>query len=208
MKINQNKTKLMLFNPCKIYEFQPDMYIDGVKIEVVKERKLLGVMISDDLNWHANTTHITRKAYARLWVLRRLKKMGASRATLVDVFYKQVRSVLEYAAVVLDAALTQDDILKIERVQKSACSIILGADYSSYEEATFTLNLKTLSERRRILAKKFATKASKHPTHSNWFVKKPRRTIYQIKKNHIQASMWKNRQISTLRHTILDKPAQ
>ena len=44
MKINQNKTKLMLFNPCKIYEFQPDMYIDGVKIEVVKEMKIEHIM--------------------------------------------------------------------------------------------------------------------------------------------------------------------
>ena len=97
--------------------------------------------------------------------------MGASRPTLIDVFNKQVRSVLEYAAVVWDAALTQDDILKIERVQKSACSIILGAGYMSYEEALITLHLKPLSERRGILAKKFATKASKHPIHSNWFVK-------------------------------------
>ena len=87
-----------------------------------------------------------------------------------DVFNKQVRSVLEYAAVVWDAALTQDDILKIERVQKSACSIILGAGYISYEDALITLHLKPLSERRRILAKKFATKASKHPIHSNWFI--------------------------------------
>ena len=88
MKINQNKTQLMLFNPCKIYDFQPELSIDGVRIEVVKEMKLLGIIISDDLKWHSNTAHITKKAYSRLWVLRRLKKMGASRQTLVDVFLK------------------------------------------------------------------------------------------------------------------------
>ena len=119
---------------------------------MVKEMKFLGIIISDDLKWHANTTHITKKAYSRLWVLRRLKKMGASRQTLVDVFLKQARSVLEYAAVVWDAGLTKDDIMKIERVQESACSIILGANYNSYEEALITLQLKPLAERRRILA--------------------------------------------------------
>ena len=36
MKINQNKTKLMLFNPCKMYDFQPEINMDGVRIEVVK----------------------------------------------------------------------------------------------------------------------------------------------------------------------------
>ena len=182
MKINQNKTKLMLFNPCKIYDFQPELSIDGVRIEVVKEMKLLGIIISDDLKWHSNTAHITKKAYSRLWVLRRLKKMGASRQTLVDVFLKQVRSVLEYAAVVWDAGLTKDDIMKIERVQKSACSIILGANYNSYEEALNTLQLKPLSERRRILAKKFAVKSSKHPIHSNWFIKNPEEQYTRLRK--------------------------
>jgi hypothetical protein len=182
MKINQNKTKLMLFNPCKLYDFQPEMIMDGVRIEVVNEMKLLGVIITEDLKWHANTRRITKKAYARLWLLRRLKQMGASRPTLIDVFNKQVRSVLVYAAVVWDAALTQDDILKIERVQKSACSIILGAGYMSYEEALITLHLKPLSERRRILAKKFATKASKHPIHSNWFIRNPEDQYTRLRK--------------------------
>ena len=39
----------MLFNPCKNYYFQPEMDIAGVRIEVVKEMKLLGVIITDDL---------------------------------------------------------------------------------------------------------------------------------------------------------------
>ena len=39
----------------------------------------------------------------------------------VDVFNKEVRSVLEFASV----GLTQDNIIKIERVDKSAFAIIL-----------------------------------------------------------------------------------
>ena len=66
MKINQKKTKLMLFNPCKKYDFQSEMDLAGIRIEVVKEMKLLGVIITDDLKWHANTTNITKKAYTRL----------------------------------------------------------------------------------------------------------------------------------------------
>ena len=108
--------------------------------------------------------------------------MGASRQTLVDVFLKQARSVLEYAAVVWDAGLTKDDIMKIERVQESACSIILGANYNSYEEAFITLQLKPLAETRRILAKKFAIKASKHPIHSNWFLKNPEEQYTRLRK--------------------------
>ena len=40
------------------------------------------------------------KAYQRLWMVRRLKQMGANDDELLDVYCKQIRSVLEYAAVV------------------------------------------------------------------------------------------------------------
>ena len=55
--------------------------------------KLLGVIISDDLRWHENTTLITKKAYSRIWMLRRLKNMGASRRMLIDTYYKQIRAI-------------------------------------------------------------------------------------------------------------------
>ena len=105
-----------------------------------------------------------------MWAIRRLKKLGVSKETLVDLYYKQVRSVCEYAAVVWAAGLTQADITNIERVQKSACSIILGSNYSSYEDALKKLKMKTLVERRKILCLKFAKKASLHPEHKKWFV--------------------------------------
>jgi hypothetical protein len=40
MKINQHKTKLMLFNTSKNYDFQPEMKIEGIRIEVVNQMKL------------------------------------------------------------------------------------------------------------------------------------------------------------------------
>ena len=71
---------------------------------------------------------------------------------------------------------------KIERVQKSACCVILGSTYKSYEEALEELDMKTLTERRKDLALKFARKASKHPTHQTWFVKNPTENPTRLKK--------------------------
>ena len=73
-------------------------------------------------------------------------------------FNKQIRSVLELAAIVWTAGLTKDDIRNIERVQKSACSIVLGSRYTSYEEALTELNMKTLAESKKVLSMKFAKK--------------------------------------------------
>ena len=62
MKINQKKSKIMLFNTSTTNDCQPEMSIDGVILEVVKEMKLLGVIITEDLKWHENTSYISKKA--------------------------------------------------------------------------------------------------------------------------------------------------
>ena len=58
------------------------------------------------------------KGYARLWMLRRLKSLGASIPEMLDVYQKQVRSVLELAVPVWEPGLTQLESKQIERVQR------------------------------------------------------------------------------------------
>ena len=73
--------------------------------------------------------------------------------------------------------LTQEDTSKIERVQKSVCSIILGSEYTHYEEALDDLQMEILPQRRKQLALRVAKKARKHTTHQNWFSNNPITTI-------------------------------
>ena len=49
--------------------------------------------------------------------------------------------------------------------------IALGNDYLNYKSALETTNLETLVLRRSKLCTTFAVKTSKHPKHSEWFVK-------------------------------------
>ena len=132
--------------------------------------KLLGVKISSDMKWNNNTNYITKKAFQRLWMLRRLKQMGASDQELLDVYCKQVRSVLEYAAVVWHAGLTVANTTSIERVQKASLAIILGQRYISYSNALKVTSLERLYTRRVALCLKFAKRSIKNPKFRNWFV--------------------------------------
>ena len=172
MRLNTDKTKSMLFNTAKNWDFLPEIQVDGQNLEVVEEYKLLGVMITSDLKWDANTEHITKKAYSRLWMLRRLKNLGLKTESLLQIFITQVRSVLEYGAVTWHSMLTDDNSKSIERVQKSALSIILGPSYICYENALEKTKLERLDIRRTKLSLTFAKKAVKHPQHSSWFNKK------------------------------------
>ena len=95
--------------------------------------------------------------------------MGANESQMLDVYIKQVRSVLELAVPVWHSSLTIADKLSIERVQKAALHVIFGHDYNSYSFACETANLLTLEERRNKLCKKFGFKAVKNVKHSKWF---------------------------------------
>ena len=169
MKFNHKKSKVMLFNPCHSVDFMPELALQNNQLEVVEELKLLGVVVRSDLKWSSNTEYIVKKANSRLWTLRRLKNLGASEDDLVDIYTKQIRSVLELAAPVWHGRLSQADRQDIERVQKSALHIVLDSDYLSYKNALDIVKLETLENRRVKLCLKFAKKAEKHHKFKKWF---------------------------------------
>ena len=86
MKLNLAKTKLMLFNPCTSKDFMPEMVVENKKIELVEQVKLLGVVLSSNLSWSVNTDYIVERCNKKMWVLRRLKRLGASHTDLLEVF--------------------------------------------------------------------------------------------------------------------------
>ena len=170
MVINEDKTKAMLFNTGKKYDFLPQIRTEsGEMLEVVEEVRLLGVIVRSDLKWHSNTKMLCEKGYKRLWMLRNLKKLGASKPALVDVYYKQCRSVLELAVPAWAPGLTKIEVNQLERIQKSACAIILGDSYRSYKSALQKLEMETLESRRKEICLTFGKKALKSEKFNHWF---------------------------------------
>ena len=115
-------------------------------------------------------------------MIQRLKKQGANLDDLTDIFIKQVRSVLEFGVPVWNEGLTQEEVLTIERVQKSFLHIALGGNYVGYNSALEESGLETLSGRRTKLCSKFAFKTSKHPQHQHWFIPKTLDLTHEVLK--------------------------
>ena len=111
------------------------------------------------------------KAFSRLWIIRRLKRLGANCSDLTDIYCKQIRSVLEFGVPVWNSNLSEHCSKEIERVQKSFAHIVLGDQYVNYLNALQILGLESLKSRRLKICKKFALRSSKHPNHSKWFLK-------------------------------------
>ena len=89
----------------------------------------------------------------------------------------------------MHAGLSQIKSADIERVQKAACSVILGKLYRSFKTALSTLGLDGLDERREALSSNFTKKAFKSEKYVNWFVKDTnisdkRREVKTVKEAH------------------------
>ena len=162
MLINSKKTKTMVFNFTKNYQFTPRLFIQGELLEVIERTRLLGTIITSDLRWEQNTSHIVKKANAKMELLRKVASFGAKVEDLKTIYILFIRSQLEQSAVVWSSSLTEQNKADLERVQRSALKIILGSKYESYKKALVKLNIETLEERREYLCLKFAQKCTKN----------------------------------------------
>ena len=169
MKINLDKTKIIPFNFTRNYKFEPCFKLEGADLEVVYETKLLGLVISSDCRWEKNTKNVVQRGQGRLWFLRRLKLLGASSNTLVDIYKLFCRSVLEYCAPVWAGSLTKKNSQNIERVQKNALKIIFGSHYTSYDDLLTDIEESSLAESRYELSLSFAKKCLKSEKFCSWF---------------------------------------
>ena len=146
---------------------------------MTEQVKLLGIIITSDLKWEANTSYICNKALKKMWVLRRLKKLDVHLSFLIDVYKKKVRSLLEIAVPAWHCGLTASQSDDIERVQKTAMCIILGERLPS-AQARNILDLELLSERREKICKRFAKKTLKS-RHADMFEKNSKANQYNTR---------------------------
>ena len=66
---------------------------------------------------------------------------------MIDIYEKQVRSVLEFGVPVWNSNLKQQEVSDVERVQKSFLHIELDSDYTNYGIALKIANLESLEAR-------------------------------------------------------------
>ena len=123
---------------------------------VVYETKLLGVTISSDCKWGPHVNHLVKSANKKMWFLRRLKILGASSDTLVDIYKLFVRQGMEVASPAWSSGLTRGNIARLERIQSQATRVICGWTPLNSEQRLNKLSLQDLKSRRLQLTKKFA----------------------------------------------------
>ena len=163
----------MIFNFSKKNKFSTQLALKNENIELIKEIKLLGTYITDDLKWNRNTAEIVKKAYRRMQLLHKAAGFTRSISDLRSIYLTYIRSILEQSAVVWHSSLSLKNIKDLERVQKSAAKIILGRNFLNYKNALKILNLDSLHERRKKICLKFAKNCLKYDRVKHYSQKRP-----------------------------------
>ena len=152
--------KCNLMRVCFLRNMEPptNFILNNVQLYVVPHLKLLGITIQDDLKWDIHVENTVSKASRKLYTLCILKKCKTPIEDMVIVFCCYIRPVLEYACPVWHTSLTEAQANKLEFVQKRALRIIMGRDYTGYDEALKVCKLPSLSSRRDTLLENFGIK--------------------------------------------------
>ena len=170
MTISKSKTKAILFNPLRIYDFDPQIFIEtGSCIEVVEKQKILGNIIRSDMKTISNTEYICSRAYKRMWVLRRLKALGCPIPELIDVLKQQIVSICEGSVAFWGPMITKSESNMLEGCLKTGLHIIYQEEYLSFSSALKSANMKSLKIRRVELISRFSKKALASQKYNSWF---------------------------------------
>ena len=184
MKLNEKKTKNIIFNFSRNHQFTTSLSVNNEKIELVEEAKLLGTVITKDLKWNKNTKELVKRGYMKMQLLNRAAGFTSNIEDLKSIYLTYVRSVLEQSAVVWHSSLSSKNRKDLERVQKAAVRVILQQRYKGYKRGLKTLRIQTLEKRREMLCLRFAKNCLKNEKLKKLF---PIRKIeHKMKKRKIQ----------------------
>ena len=81
-----------------------------------------------------------------MWLVRRLKALGASEQELLSVLRAQVLSVLQFAIPAWSTLLAVQESNKIKSVLRTGLYLVYGEQYQSFSWALCQLKVRTLKE--------------------------------------------------------------
>ena len=172
-RVNGSKSSAMAINFSHSYDFSPKFHLGNEILQVVETSKILGLQINNRLRWDSHVEYICNKARQRIWALRRLLQLNLDHETIIDFFLKEVRTILEYGAVVFHSGLTRQQSNSIESIQRGFFKMVTQSLQLklSYSEACIFFCCDKLEFRRLDLCKTFLKRNIDNPLHSNMFKK-------------------------------------
>ena len=148
MLINTEKTKLMLIasrqKRSSLIDSDLKITFNNVDLKNSSNEKILGVHMDQNFVWNNQFQHVSKKISSHLWLLSQIRTYFNVQHRLL--FYNAyIKSHIEYCCVVWGNSCNFN-AYKIEKLQRSACKLILGNDYTTLDAAHKQLRMLSFDE--------------------------------------------------------------
>ena len=118
---------------------------DNISLDITTGDKILGVYINQNLKWDTQILYIRKKILTNLWLLSRIKSNIPLDYRII--YYKAyIQPHLDYCNIIWGNT-KRSNLNRLILLQKRACRIILGHQYSTFEDAMLQINALTINQR-------------------------------------------------------------
>jgi len=133
--LNIAKTKELVVDFRKQPTHPKPVSIRGTEVDIVEEKKYLGVHIDNKMDWTINTEALYKKGQSRLYFLQRLKSFNVCKTMLQMFYHSVVASVIFYAVVCWGSRVKAADVNRLNKlIRKAGC--VLGVELKSLVEVS------------------------------------------------------------------------
>ena len=170
MVLNPAKTKVLLITTSqKRSRCQESLSLkyNNIALEVTTGDKVLGIIVNQNLKWDEHFVYIKKKIATNLWLLSRIKSYIPLDYRII--YYKAyIQPHLDYCNVIWGNS-KKANLNNLTILQKRACRIILGDQYSTFKEAMKQINILSIHGRIFLQKAKFMFRVSRktNPSYIN-----------------------------------------
>ena len=214
MVLNAAKTKVLLITTpqkrSQLVNKNLSLHYKDVNLEITAGDKILGVYINEKLKWDNHITFVRKKISTNLWLLSRIKLFLPLHYRIL--FYKAyIQPHLDFCNIIWGST-NKSNIQILIRLQRRACHIILGEQYTNLNEALLSINVLSIEQRILLQKAKFMYRVFQNATpsyiqnmfqynnnnhrnlrssnHLNVLIPKPNKELFKGSMSYSGAKVW------------------
>ena len=160
MMLNSAKTKVMLVTTSqkrqKLNNDILNLKYNDDSLQTISSDKILGVFLDNNLMWSEHIKHLSKKIASNIWLLSKIKAF-LSQEHHVQFYKSYIQPHIDFCNIVWGST-SDTNKLKIFRLQKRACRVILDYNVDDSHQAMNSLKIQSLYDRLFLRKAKFMFK--------------------------------------------------
>ena len=131
LSLNVTKTKAMIFHTAQRQPNNPELYMDGIKIDFVDNFNFLGILIQKNLRWNLHIDRISKKITKTIGMMNKLKKYLPVNV-LLNIYNTLILPHFNYGIIIWGHTSS-----KLFKFQKKAVRFITKSKYNAHTSPLF-----------------------------------------------------------------------